>query len=313
MRYLVTGGAGFIGSHIVEELVRRGARVRVLDNFSMGKMANLKSVCKDVELLRGSVEDERMAARAVKGVDVIFHEAALASVEASIQQPARTHQANATGTLTLLEAARRSGVKRVVLASSSSVYGNQGRRAASESMALNPLSPYAASKIAAETYARAYTNVYGLSTISLRYFNVYGPRQDPDSPYSAVIPLFIKAMTQGKRPVIYGDGGQSRDFTFVQDVVEANLKAAAIGASEPLILNCATSRGVTLLQLVAELNHLLGSRLVPVFKAARVGEIRQSCAFTNEIRRAMGFVAAVKLREGLEKTCAWFQNAFRTR
>ena len=252
MRYLVTGGAGFIGSNIVEELVRRGESVRVIDDFSTGSRDNLDPCKEFVDIIEGDIRNYADAYRAVQGVELVLHEAALPSVPRSIADPIASNDVNVNGTLNILRAARDAGVSRVVFASSSSVYGNAPTLPKQEEMPTNPLSPYAVSKLAAESYVRVFAHVYGIPTVVLRYFNVFGPRQNPDSQYSAVIPKFIKAMMAGKRPVIYGDGTQSRDFTFVANVVEANIRAATREIPPGSVMNCACHGQVTLNELVSK-------------------------------------------------------------
>ena len=261
--FLVTGGAGFIGSHIAEALVRRGDRVRVIDNLSTGHLANLDAFRDKIEFVEGDLRDADTVAAAVEGVDCIFHEAALASVPRSVQFPLDTHAHCVTATVTLLDAARRAGVRRLVYAASSSAYGDQPNSSKRETDLPDPISPYGAAKLAAEYYCRAFSATYGLETVRLRYFNVFGPRQDPDSPYSAVIPLFITAMLHGRRPTIYGDGLQSRDFTFVANVVHANLLAADAPNVSGRLFNCANGRTTDLLTLVRMLNDLLGTDVQP--------------------------------------------------
>ena len=263
--YLVTGGAGFIGSHLVDALLRDGKQVRVLDNLATGKIDNLRETLDAIDFIEGDVRDAAVVAGATRGVDVVLHQAALPSVPRSIQDPIATNDVNVNGTLNVLLAARDAGVKRVVVASSSSVYGNSPTLPKVETMPVEPLSPYAVSKLAQERYAQAFTEVYGLPTISLRYFNVFGPRQDPTSQYSAVIPKFISMMLQGKRPTIYGDGTQSRDFTYIDNVVRANLLAAEAPKSVNGYFNIACGERYSLLQLVETLNELLGTNLEPEF------------------------------------------------
>src|SRR5947208_2603828 len=265
---LVTGGAGFIGSHLVEALVSRGHETRVLDNLSTGSLSNLEvdSDITDLETVRWSM----------RGVEVVYHQAALPSVPRSVADPVATHQVCANGTLNVLLAAREAGVRRVVYAASSSAYGNSARLPKSESDPAAPLSPYAAAKLAGENYCAAFSEVYGLETVRLRYFNVFGPRQTPDSPYAAVIPLFIQALTSGKQPTIHGDGGQSRDFTFVADVVQANLLAADAPGVSGRVFNVACGKQTSLLQLIGCLNELLGTKISPQHAAPRAGDVKHS-------------------------------------
>ena len=306
--YLVTGGAGFIGSHIVHELVRRGDRVRVLDDFSTGRRENLQDVMDQIELLDGSLTDQEAVERAVKGVTFILHQGARPSVPRSIKDPLGTHEANATGTLKLLTAARAAGVSRVVYASSSSVYGDTPTLPKEEDMPLRPRSPYAVSKLAGELYCQVFHGAYGLESVALRYFNVFGPRQDPSSEYAAVIPKFITAMLAGRPPTIFGDGKQSRDFTYVHDVVEANLRALAAPRAAGAAINVARGGRHTLLQLVGLLNDVLGTHFEPVFAPARQGDVRHSQASTMLARDLLGFEPSVRFHEGLQRTVEWFKR-----
>ncbi len=305
--YLVTGGAGFIGSHLVRELVQRGERVRVLDDFSTGRRENLLKVLDQIDLVEGSLTDPQAVERAVRGVTFILHQGARPSVPRSIQDPLGTHEANATGTLNLLASARRAGVSRVVYASSSSVYGDTPALPKEEGMLLEPRSPYATSKLAGELYCQVFYRAYGLETVVLRYFNVFGPRQDPSSEYAAVIPKFITAILAGQAPSIFGDGKQSRDFTYVRDVVEANLRALMAPRAAGAAINVASGERHTLLQLVGLLNDVLGTHFEPVFAPARHGDVRHSQASTLKARELLTFEPTVSLREGLERTVEWFK------
>jgi UDP-glucose 4-epimerase len=305
---LVTGGGGFIGSHLVDRLVARGVRVRILDDFQTGRVENLASVLERVELLRGSITDAGVVRKAVGGCDCVFHLAALPSVQRSVEDPLATHAACATGTLNVLETARHAGVRRVVYAASSSAYGGLGNRIQREDDPVNPLSPYAAAKLAGEFYCRAFTTSYGLETVRLRFFNVFGPRQRADSPYSGVIPLFIDAMTKGKRPVIHGNGRQSRDFTYVANAVQALEKAAEAEASSGKVYNIANGSHATILELVEQLNGLLGTQVVPEHAPARVGDVRYSQADITQARRDLGYEPAVPFSEGLRRTVAAFTS-----
>ena len=306
--YLVTGGAGFIGSHIVDELVRRQASVRVLDNFSTGRPENLAGCLDRIELIEGDLVDLPTVRHAVQGADYVLHQGALPSIPRSIKDPLATHQANATGTLNVLLAARDSEVRRVVYASSSSVYGDIPVLPKQEDMPTRPKSPYAASKLAGEVYCRAFTSVYGLETIALRYFNVFGPRQDPDSPYAAVIPQFIRAMLSGKPPVIFGDGLQTRDFTFVENVVQANLLACSTGSGVGEVFNVGCGQRHSLLELVAELNTILHTSIKPCFTEPRPGDVRHSEADISALKRIAGYRAALGFRSGLERTVEWHRQ-----
>jgi len=306
-RYLVTGGAGFIGSHLVDALVRRGDSVRVFDNFSSGVAQNLAAVRDQIEVIEGDLRDREAVRRAVQGVDVILHQGALPSVQRSIEDPLATHAVNVDGTLYLLMAAHEAGVRRVVLASSSSVYGDSPTLPKHEGMPPDPRSPYAVSKLAAESYALAWTASFGLPTIALRYFNVYGPRQSANSDYAAVIPRFVTRMLRGQPPIIYGDGLQSRDFTYVEDVVAANLLAAAAPAEVNGAFNVAAGGRYTLLDLVAVLNRILGTDLAPEHAPARAGEVRHSQADISRAGEVLGFEPATPFDEGLARTVAFFR------
>jgi len=309
-QFLVTGGAGFIGSNIVEALVARGDRVRVIDNLCTGKVENLAPFGDKVELVRADLADAPAVAKAVVGVDCIFHEAALASVPRSVEAPLDTNQACVTGTVTLLDAARRAGVRRVVYAASSSAYGDQPTSSKRETDLPAPISPYGAAKLAAEVYCQAFYHTYKLETVCLRYFNVFGPRQDPDSPYSAVIPLFITALLAGKQPVIYGDGEQSRDFTFVTNVVDGNLLAADAPAANVAgrVINVANGRSTSLLTLIGELNRLLGTNVKPRHEPARVGDVRESLADITQARTCLGYEPRVGFEEGLRRSIDYYRT-----
>jgi UDP-glucose 4-epimerase len=296
---LVTGGAGFIGSHLVEALLARGDRVRVVDNFSTGDPANLAAVRDRVEVFDADITDP--GALAVRGVEVVFHEAALASVPRSVADPLATHEACATGTLNVLLAARDAGVRRVVYAASSSAYGNSERLPKRETDPTAPLSPYAVAKLAGEHYCAAFSEVYGLETVRLRYFNVFGPRQSPDSPYAAVIPLFVRAMLAGESPRIHGDGRQSRDFTFIEDVVRANLLAADAPGVSGRVYNIACGGRTSLLELVAMINRLLGSDIAPVHDAPRAGDVRHSQADIARAMAELGYRPQADITSGVRR------------
>jgi UDP-glucose 4-epimerase len=306
--YLVTGGAGFIGSHIVEALVKRGDRVRVLDNFSTGREANLKPFENQIELVRADLCDESAVTRAVAGVDTIFHQTALASVPRSVAEPLATHAACVTGTVTLLHAAAKANVRRVVYAASSSAYGDSVWSSKRESDMPSPLSPYAAAKLAAELYCEAFYHSYKLETVCIRYFNVFGPRQDPNGAYAAVIPRFICSMLQGQRPTIYGDGKQSRDFTYIDNVVAGNLAAAAAPNVGGKRFNVAAGKSYSLLDLMEELNVILQSSSEPIFEPARVGDVRDSLADIAAAGRELGYRPIVDFREGLRKTVEFYRT-----
>ena len=303
---LVTGGAGFIGSYLVDRLLGEGQRVRVLDNFSTGFRHNLEAVGPDVEVVEGDVRDLEAVRSAVRGVDVVYHQAALSSVPRSFADPIATHESNATGAMNVLVAARDAGVRRVVCASSSSVYGDAAAERKREDLPTSPRSPYAVSKLASEQYGRAFFVGYGLEVVALRYFNVFGPRQDPNSPYSAVIPRFIAAMRNGQRPIIYGDGLQSRDFTYVQNVVDANVLAATSSGVGGEVFNVARGDNYSLLDLVDALKGILGVELSPIFEEPRAGEVRHSRADISRAREILGFEPRVGFVEGLRLTAEWY-------
>jgi len=302
---LVTGGAGFIGSNIVAELVGHGERVRVLDDFSTGRRKNLIPFLERIDLIEGDLRDLPTVRQAVEGVDYVLHHAALPSVQRSVDDPLATHAANTTGTLHLLVAARDAGVRRVVYASSSSTYGDSPTLPKREDMLPRPKSPYAVSKLTGAHYCQVFTEVFGLETVCLRYFNVFGPRQDPRSQYAAVVPLFITAMLRGECPVVYGDGHQSRDFTFVSNVVRANLLAAAAPDVAGRVFNVACGQRHTLLDLIAILNDVLDTRITPTHTAPRPGDVRHSLADITAAQEALGYRVEVDFHEGLRQTVAW--------
>ena len=306
--YLVTGGAGFIGSGIVEELVRRGEAVRVLDNFSTGRRENIAPFLKDIELIGGDLRHLDTVRQAVDGVDYILHQGAVPSVPKSIDDPLDTDESNVRGTLNLLVAARDAGVKRVVCASSSAVYGDTPTLPKTEEMKPAPLSPYAVSKLAGEHYCRVFYQVYSLETVALRYFNVFGPRQDPTSQYAAVIPKFVTAMLKGEQPVIYGDGQQSRDFSHVTNVVQANLLAATAPDVIGQVFNIACGQGYNLLELVAAINQILGTDITPIHTAPRVGDIKHSLADIAKAREMLSYQVEVEFKEGLRRLIAWYEE-----
>jgi UDP-glucose 4-epimerase len=298
---LVTGGAGFIGSHLVEALLERGQSVRVLDDFSTGNPANLVPVADRIEVITGDLTNLATVREAAEGVEVIYHQGALPSVPRSVADPWTTHQVCATGTLHVLMAAREAGVRRVVYAASSSAYGNSERLPKRESDPTEPLSPYAVAKLAGEQYCAAFSKVYGLETVRLRYFNVFGPRQSPDSPYAAVIPLFIEAILNGRPPRLHGDGLQSRDFTYISNVVDANLRAAEASNASGKVYNVACGERITLLDLVAKINQLLGTNVQPVHAEARPGDVRHSQADVSRARADLGYEPRVGWEEGLRR------------
>src|SRR5580704_7806288 len=287
--FLVTGGAGFIGSHIAEALVRRGDQVRVLDNLCTGHLSNLATFKDRIEFIQADVADPAAVAKAVRGVDCIFHNAALASVPRSVERPLDTNASCVTGTLNLLDQAQKAGVRRLVYAGSSSAYGDQPTSSKRETDLPAPLSPYGAAKLAAEFYCQAFSHTHGFETVTIRYFNVFGPRQDPNSQYSAVIPLFITAMLAGRQPTVYGDGGQSRDFTYIDNVVHGNLLAADKPHLAGKVLNVANGRNTSLLELLSALNRLLGTKIEPIFAPARVGDVRESLADISRARKLLDY------------------------
>ncbi len=306
--FLVTGGAGFIGSNIAEALVKRGDRVRVLDNLSTGHLSNLAGFSDKIEFIEGSICDPAIVAQAVEGVDCIFHEAALASVPRSVEAPLDTNDACVTGTVTLLDTARRSGVRRVVYAASSSAYGDQPTCSKRETDLPMPISPYGAAKLACEFYLQAFAHTYDIETVALRYFNVFGQRQDPNSQYSAVIPLFITAMLCGRQPVIYGDGQQSRDFTYVENVVHANLLAADAPDVSGRMFNCANGLSTDLLTLIRVLNELLDTDIQPIHEAPRAGDVRESLADITQARKMLGYETQVHFEEGLRRSIDYYRG-----
>jgi UDP-glucose 4-epimerase len=304
---VVTGGAGFIGSHLAEALRAEGIRVRVVDNLSTGRAENLASLeaSGPIEFLHGDVSEFDVAREAVEGADVVFHQAAIPSVPRSVREPLESHASGPSATLNVLEAARRAGVRRVIFAASSSAYGDTDELPKHESMLPRPLSPYAAGKLAGEHYVRVYAQTMGLDGISLRYFNIFGPRQDPSSPYSGVISLFATAMLQGRRPVLFGDGQQTRDFTYVANAVKANLLAMrADGRLGGEAVNVGTGRRISLLHLVAAINRILGTGLEPEFQPPRAGDVRDSQASLERIGALLGYRPDVDFEEGLAKTLA---------
>ena len=308
MKILVTGGAGFIGSHIVEELVKRGDTVRVLDNFATGKRENLTPFAGKIEMVEGDLRDFDTVKKAVQGMEYILHEGALPSVPRSIADPVMSNDVNVKGTLHILVAARDEKIKRVVYASSSSVYGEAKARVKKESMPPSPLSPYATSKLAAETYCRIFYAIYGLETVVLRYFNVFGPRQDPLSQYSAAIPKFITLMMDGKQPTIFGDGKQSRDFTYVHNVVQANLSAMIAPGAAGKICNIACHRTIRLNRMIELLNEFLETAIAPIHTAPRTGDIKFSLADISNARKYLNYSPMVSFEEGLRSTVEYFKK-----
>jgi UDP-glucose 4-epimerase len=307
--YLVTGGAGFIGSNIVEELVRLGHSVRVLDNFSTGKRENIKPFLEQIDLLEGDIRDEEICRQAVKDIDYVLHQAAMPSVPRSLAEPVNTSEVNIMGTVKLLTASAKAGVRRFVYAASSSAYGDQSLPVKNEILLPRPLSPYAAAKLAGEYFCHAYSCSMGLEAVGLRYFNVFGPRQDPKSPYSAVIPLFITAIMEDRRPTIYGNGLQTRDFTFVANNVQANILAAT--TDKPVsgkIINIACGTSFSLIDLLKAVNHALGKNIEPIFAPARKGDVKHSLADISLAREMLGYEVDVDFNEGIRRTVAWYKS-----
>jgi UDP-glucose 4-epimerase len=306
-RVLITGGAGFIGSHLVEALLARGDEVRVLDNLMTGNIDRLVDVRHDIDLIEGDIRNADTVRRACERVDVVFHQAALPSVQRSIRDPWTTHEINASGTLNLLIAARDASVRRFIVASSSSVYGDTPTLPKIESMRLEPRSPYAVSKLAAERYCMAWKESYNLPVIALRYFNVFGPGQDPYSMYSAVIPRFITCMLKNESPVIFGDGNQSRDFTYIKNVILANMLASDAPDTISGVFNVAGGEQITLIDLVSSINGIIGKSITPIHQAARSGDIRHSHADIEQLCNILGFHRSLSFIEGLQRTVAWYQ------
>ena len=306
-QFLVTGGAGFIGSHLAEELTRRGQRVRVVDSLITGKRQNLAHL-PDVEFLEGDLADPATAREAVRGVEFVLHQAAIPSVPRSVEDPVTSNRANIDASLNLLVAARDAGVRRVVYAGSSSAYGNSASLPKVETMPTAPLSPYALQKLVAEQYCQMFTTLYGLETVTIRYFNVFGPRQDPSSPYSGVISLFISALCEGRRPIIYGDGEQTRDFTYVANVVDGVLRAAQAPASASgEVINVATGGRISLNQLFRVIRDLVKSDLEPVYKETRAGDVRDSQADISKARQLLGYEPTASFEDGLARTVEWYR------
>ena len=305
-KYLVTGGAGFIGSHLSEELVRRGHTVRVADNLITGKRSNLAHV-PGVELLEGDLADESVARRAVEGIDYVLHQAAIPSVPRSVKDPIASNRANVDATLNVLVAARDAGVKRLVFAGSSSAYGDTPTLPKREDMPGNPLSPYALQKVVGEQYLRMFTKLYGLETVSIRYFNVFGPRQDPSSPYSGVISVFATALLEHRSPTIYGNGEQTRDFTYVANVVDGVLRACDAEGASGEVINVATGGRISLNQLFQTMRDLIGSDVTPTYVESRAGDVRDSQADITKAKRILGYQPTVSFEQGLERTVAWYR------
>jgi nucleoside-diphosphate-sugar epimerase len=306
-QYLVTGGAGFIGSHLAEELVRRGHRVRVADSLVTGRRSNLDHI-PGVEFLEGDLAGVDFARRAVEGADFVLHQAAIPSVPRSVKDPITSNRANVDGTLNVLVAARDAGVKRVVFAGSSSAYGDTPTLPKHEGMPNCPLSPYALQKVVAEQYLQLFTRLYGLETVSIRYFNVFGPRQDPSSPYSGVISVFATALLEGRPPTIYGDGEQTRDFTYVANVVDGVLRACEAQGASGEVINVATAGRISLNVLFDEMRRLIGSDVKPVYAEFRAGDVRDSQADISKAARLLGYKPVISFEEGLRRTVEWYQT-----
>jgi UDP-glucose 4-epimerase len=308
MRFVVTGGAGFIGSHIADALVHRGDEVVILDNLFSGRMENIQHLLENtsVTFIRGSITDEECLEQACRNADGIFHEAAITSVPRSVKDPVASNEANVSGTLKVLVAAQKFGVNKILYASSSSVYGDTPTLPKREDMIPNPKSPYAVTKLTGENYLKVFQELYGIETVSLRYFNVFGPRQDPKSEYSAVIPKFITRVMQGESPVIYGDGTQTRDFTFVKDVVQANLRA--MDSTAQGIFNVAYENRISLTELAHIIMNTLGNDLPLKFEPARSGDIHDSLAAISSAKKAFGYAPEYTVKTGLEETIRWYQQ-----
>lgn len=309
-KVLVTGGAGFIGSHLTEALLRAGHQVRVLDDFSTGKRENLvfDEAYPFLEVVEGNICNFTTCLKVMEGIEFVFHQAALPSVQRSVEDPMGSNQANVEGTLNILMSARETGVKRVIYAASSSAYGDTLTLPKKEEMAPNPLSPYALQKLVGEQYCRLFYQLYGLETISLRYFNIFGPKQDPNSIYSAVIPRFIDALISGRPPTIYGDGEQSRDFTYIENVIHANLLAMEVERTHGEVINVACGRRVSLNQLVRILQDIIGSHLFPLYEEPRKGDVRHSLADIGRAKEVLNYSPRVGIEEGLRRTVEFFKK-----
>src|SRR6187551_1153013 len=310
-KFLVTGGAGFIGSHIAEELVRRAERVRVVDSLITGKRQNLAHL-PDVEFLEGDLADPAVAREAVAGVDYVLHQAAIPSVPRSVEDPVTSNRANIDASLNLLVAARDARVRRVVYAGSSSAYGNSATMPKVETMPTAPLSPYALQKLVAEQYCQMFTRLYGLETVTIRYFNVFGPRQDPSSPYSGVISVFISAACQGRQPTIYGDGEHTRDFTYVANVVDGVLKACHAANASGEVVNVATSGRISLNHLFATVRDLVGATVEPIYAPPRAGDVKDSQADISKAKALLGYTPIVSFEDGLKNTVEWYRSSMTT-
>ena len=308
MRYLVTGGAGFIGSNIVEKLVEKGQFVRVLDNFATGQRANIEEFLSKIELFEGDIRDFWTVVRATKDIDIVLHQAALPSIPRSIDNPLTTTEVNINGTLNVLEAGRFNGVKRIVYASSSSVYGDSPEMPKHEEMKPRPKSPYAITKLAGEEYCLNFHALYGIETVALRYFNIFGPRQNPHSQYSSVIPKFIRLLQEGKRPTIWGDGTSSRDFTYIDNVVQANLLACEMKNAPGHIINIACGRAFSINEMVEKLNGILGTNIPGDHGPEKKGEVKHSLADIGKAKKILGYEPKIGFEEGLRRTVEWFSR-----
>jgi len=306
-KYLVTGGAGFIGSHIVERLVREGESVRVLDNFATGKRGNLAPFAGKIDLFEGDLRKPADCAKACAGVEIIFHEGAVPSVPKSVEDPTTTHQANIDGTFNILMAARDAKCRRLIFAASSSAYGDQPELPSRETMRPAPLSPYAVHKLVGEYYLSVFNKCYGLETLALRYFNVFGSRQDPKSQYAAAIPAFVTSILRGESPTIYGDGEQTRDFTFIDNVVQANLLAAKAPKVAGQVVNVACGERVSVNQIIAQINQLLGKNVPPKYVPERAGDVKHSLADISLARQVIGFEPIVSFADGLKRAIEWYK------
>jgi len=304
--FLVTGGAGFVGSHIVEGLLARGKKVRVIDNFSTGSRKNLEHLLGKIELIEGDIRKVEDCRRACEGAAVVLHEAAVPSVPKSVVDPETSHTANVDGTFNMLMAAREAGVRRFVYAASSSAYGDVEVSPKHEDIRPQPKSPYSVNKLVGEYYCRTFYECFGLQTVSLRYFNVFGPRQDPKSQYAAAIPAFVTAILQDRRPVVYGDGEQSRDFTFVENVIEANVLAAGAPETHGEVVNVACGASVTINQIIARINELLGKSVEPVYEPMRAGDVMHSLADVRRAKEVIGYTPQVFFDDGLQRAIAWY-------
>ena len=308
--FLITGGAGFIGSNLCDELLKRGKKVRVIDNLSTGKMENLSKVIKEIEFIQGDLRNIDDLRKAVKGVDTVFHIGAIPSVTRSVKDPITSNEANVDGTLNLLVASKEAGVRRLVYSGSSSAYGDKIELLKSEELSPAPLSPYAVSKLTGEYYCSVFSKLYGIETVVLRYFNVFGPRQDPSSPYSGVISIFIRQMISGEKPTVYGDGEQSRDFTFVKNVVNANIAASEKPGISGSLINVACGMRITLNELINELNIILGTNLQPIYFEPRAGDIKHSLADISRANKLLDYSPEVSFSDGLNKTVEWYRREY---